>query len=452
MIKWINIVFAGLVLLIAGGCDKDKWVSDPNFNLEFSVDTLSFDTLFSGGGSVTLPLKVYNRASRRVHVSSVKLNGDSSPFRLNINGVMADYQEDLVIAANDSLYLFVEVSISPRDMDLPYKVCDSIAFDVNEKTQFVKLLAWGQDVNAVENVTLTTQNWNSPRPYLIKGSVIVDESQTLTLDKGCRLYFHKDAGLYVDGTLNVEGEIGNPVSMMGERLEELYDNIPGQWEGIFLGPKSKNHNINFLDVKNSKYGILCQGDQQNKLQINLSNCRILNVTGSGLSMSNASIWGSNILISNCGQQVLKIINGGECSFAHCTFTNYWQLSVRTHPVVEIESSSIVDFKNCLIFGTNNRELLFDDDVPNQSLAFLNCLIKFGESQLTQQSQLFKNCLFDKDPKFVDIQNNDFHLESDSPARDAGSVSVGQLIPQDLEGNNRTVDKAPDTGVYEFCEE
>ena len=54
----------GAVVLAAGvffsGCGKVQFSDDPALQLEFSADTILFDTVFTTIGSVTLPLKVSN--------------------------------------------------------------------------------------------------------------------------------------------------------------------------------------------------------------------------------------------------------------------------------------------------------------------------------------------------------------------------------------------------------
>ena len=73
--------FALGVLLLAGlfvsGCGKVQFSEDPAFQLEFSADTILFDTVFTTIGSVTLPLKVYNRSTEAVRIDEIELVGGS---------------------------------------------------------------------------------------------------------------------------------------------------------------------------------------------------------------------------------------------------------------------------------------------------------------------------------------------------------------------------------------
>ena len=64
-------------------------MNSADVQLEFSVDTLMFDTIFTTVGSTTQRLKVYNPYQENVLISRIRLaGGDFSNFRLNINGQM----------------------------------------------------------------------------------------------------------------------------------------------------------------------------------------------------------------------------------------------------------------------------------------------------------------------------------------------------------------------------
>ncbi|MFM7054488.1 MAG: hypothetical protein ACKOX7_07090, partial [Bacteroidota bacterium] len=56
-------------------CKKDDILTDPSAKLEFSLDTVMFDTIFTSLGSTTQSLVIYNRNSRPLNISSVRLAG-----------------------------------------------------------------------------------------------------------------------------------------------------------------------------------------------------------------------------------------------------------------------------------------------------------------------------------------------------------------------------------------
>ena len=96
--------------VFASGCGKVQFSDDPSLQLEFSADTILFDTVFTTIGSVTLPLKVYNRNTEALRIDEIELAGGSdSPFRVNIDGEVGPSVSDWPILAEDSLWIFLEV-------------------------------------------------------------------------------------------------------------------------------------------------------------------------------------------------------------------------------------------------------------------------------------------------------------------------------------------------------
>ena len=81
-------LFSLLIVLLGGvvSCKKDK-----NFtkdHLDFSTDTLLFDTVFTTVGSTTQRFKVYNNNIGTIRIDEIELmGGESSPFRFNFDGV-----------------------------------------------------------------------------------------------------------------------------------------------------------------------------------------------------------------------------------------------------------------------------------------------------------------------------------------------------------------------------
>ena len=112
-------------MLICGvSCEEDRINSDPSLKLEFSVDTLSYDTIFTDLGSTTKQLKIYNRSANKLQISSIKLS--EGLFKLNVDGVKSNNLSDVIINAHDSMIVFVQVYINPKDTNIPFLVKDSI--------------------------------------------------------------------------------------------------------------------------------------------------------------------------------------------------------------------------------------------------------------------------------------------------------------------------------------
>ena len=216
-----------------------------------------FDTVFTTIGSTTQHLKVYNPYDQKVLISSVKLaKAETSNFRLNVNGVSSNEVKNLEIAPFDSLYIFVEVTIDPNGQNLPLVVKDSIEFVTNSNPQDVDLVAWGQDFKLVKGKIPKNTIWTNEKPYLVYTDAYVDSISSLTIQAGTKVYFHKEAGLHVEGRVVAKGTVENPIIFHGDRLETVYSNVPDQWDGISLYPGSKNNEFSNVEIKNANIGLL----------------------------------------------------------------------------------------------------------------------------------------------------------------------------------------------------
>ena len=99
------IVFILCIALFS--CKKEiDFSSDQGGPLNFSNDTITFDTIFASIGSITKTLTVYNYNDYDV-TTNIQLSGNSSAnFRMNIDGIAGNNQEDINIPANDSIFIF----------------------------------------------------------------------------------------------------------------------------------------------------------------------------------------------------------------------------------------------------------------------------------------------------------------------------------------------------------
>lgn len=464
-----------LLLLLSIGylfsCEDEKYISSPDVKLKFSVDTVLFDTVFTTVGSTTQHLKIYNPYNEKVLISSVKLaRGDASSFRLNINGVSANEVKDLEIAPLDSLYIFVEVTVNPNGQNLPLIVKDSIEFVTNENHQDVDLVAWGQDFNLIKKQTLKNVTWTKDRPYLVYNYAYVDSGATLTIEPGTKIYFHKDAGLYVKGTIKAKGTLEQPIHFYGDRLESVYANVPDQWNGVVLWSGSKNNVFENVEIKNANIGLQVGTiETAGFATVSLSNVKIQNMAYAGIFAMKSDIHADNCLITNCGFYGVALLVGGNYEFNQTTIANYWGgfgLKIRSTPSVQIQNYLILnkekpvyvgdlskaEFNNCIISGNaadGNEILLSRNSEASFNYKFDHCILQVADTFNTSSTSHYVNIQKGIDPKFVDpYKKYNFELDTLSPAKDAGKPSIAKLFPNDLKGRDRLNDKGPDLGALE----
>src|SRR5206468_3571895 len=135
---------------------------------------------------VTQYFTIHNENNQKIRLTSVQLKGGSnSPFKINVDGAPGPEVNNLEIDPNDSLYVFVSVSINQNTANLPFVVEDSIEINFNGNTRWMQLQAWGQNANFIKGARLSGNvNWSSTLPYVILGGVQVDTNATLTIQKG----------------------------------------------------------------------------------------------------------------------------------------------------------------------------------------------------------------------------------------------------------------------------
>jgi hypothetical protein len=465
---WVlTAIILGLILF--NSCRKElSFDTSPDFKLAFSSDTIVFDTVFTTIGSVTRQLHVYNRGDKPVNISSVKLaGGDASPFRLNIDG-HASEAYNVELRAKDSLYIFVKVTINPNNVSNPLIQNDSILFIINGQKQIVNLVAWGQDAHFYNNTVLSDDVvLANDKPHVIYGSLTIDSLHTLTIQEGTRLYFHKDAELIVknSATLKVNGSIENPVVFRGDRLEMEYDSLPGQWGRIWLSAGSKNNEIDYAEIRNAYIGIQVEtSGNYPEPTLRLGNTVIKNMTYYGLLAQTTWVQAFNCVFDGCGGNEIALTVGGNYDFRHCTVGNYWTYSARRSPSILISnyysdslgahSQELANayFGNCIIYGNSDDEILLQKQASAAfNVKFDHCLL---HTFLTADAPAnFTDCIRNKEPKFKNVHKHNFELDTLSPAKDFGTLTIfsGVFgdISHDIKGIDRTA--SPDLGAYERTE-
>ena len=117
--------------------------------LEFSADTVMFDTVFTTITSSTRSFTVHNTSGAAVKVDIALAGGKHSYYSINVDGVPGTEFRNVEIPPHDSLFVFVKVNINPTDQNLPYLVTDSVMFYQKDIAQSVQLVAFGQDAHFI---------------------------------------------------------------------------------------------------------------------------------------------------------------------------------------------------------------------------------------------------------------------------------------------------------------
>ena len=457
------ILFAFLIAFAAVSCRKNTIYTDKN--LTFSADTIVFDTIFTTVGSATKRLKFYNDNALPIKVEEIELmGGESSPFNINVDGTSGHLHKDLDVQGRDSLFLFVEVTLSINEGTLPLIVEDSIRFRTNGVDQYVNLAVWGQDAY-FHNNEIVQGVWPNDKPHVIYGVAGVgfpgvDSNLNLTIPAGTEVYFHKRAFLYVyKSSIDVQGQLNNEVEFRHDRLESFYDDNSGQWGGVWL-VQANPSTIDYAIIRNAEIGLRVDtlgnggGPVLEVRNTIIQNSQFYNL----FLVAGPYVVAENCVFGDAGLISTYLFAGGEAQFRHCNFVNYWNGS-RGGPAFAIKNwwefedviyaRGVLNTKleNCVMYGNTLTEFVIDT-LAQSSAPFdfttTSCLMRREEPYEAGYNYLL-NTIWNQNPLFMDTELKDFHFDESSPLDNAGSATVGVLF--DIEGNSRNA-SAPDIGAFE----
>ena len=486
-----SILLILVVIITVFSCRPDEnFITNSSASLEFSLDTLRFDTVFTELGSATRFFKVYNRNDQPIKISNIKIEGTNGAFfRMNIDGIPSNDQSDIEIRGQDSIYVFAEVTVDPDQpvSASPFVIEDRILFETNGNQQSILLEAWGQNANYFPDQYSSGEIWSpciandiiwdDDKPYVIYGIMVLDNC-TLTIPAGTQIYMHggitqndqlgvfNEGLIFVqrNGTLKMEGTLEEPIVIQGDRIEKEFEERPGQWSGIFIDNESRQNQIDWVELKNSSLGVVVDS----AANLVIRNTKIFNTTSVGLVGVHSNITAVNCLIHSNGGNAMQLIYGGTYNVSYCTMASYGvdaaALSMSNGVCLDdfcefaAGNNLNANFNNCIILGSRQDEINITDfnarTGAELNYSLKNCIVRVNDliddTKEGSHPDFFSFCnpctnFKSGDAIFRDTDEDDYHLDTLSIAERKALIIPG--IDFDLDGVARG--NEPDIGCFEF---
>ncbi|MCC8094840.1 MAG: hypothetical protein LIP05_05470 [Tannerellaceae bacterium] len=456
---------------------EDNISTNPAHQLSFSVDTVDFDVVFTTIGSATREFLIYNWNSKPLHISSISIaNHENSGFRINVDGRKGTTFSDITILEKDSIYVLVEVTVNPTGENQPALIEDKINFLTNGSTQSVQLKAYGQDAHLIKDGYRFAQDTflTAEKPYLIYDSIEIAAGTTVEIEAGATFYMHNKAKWLVKGRLIARGTMAYPILFRGDRLDyletdRLYDRIPGQWDGIYFSPESFENELDYVIIRNTVGGVMCEESTPDRLKLTITNSQLTNSDQSVLQAINCFIEVGNTELSNAVEDVVALY-GGKYNFTHCTLANYMNRKTRTSGTYALYLSNFYTtvneekvfplvesvFENCIIDGS------FSDELGIEKKENSTCNYQFNYCTIKSpvEGSGFTHIQIGS-PAYLNMGNRDndyyfdFRLAGTDEAEQGyaignGDPAIAEKYPYDRYGVYRLTDgKAPDVGAYVY---
>ena len=474
---------------------EDEVVTVNEGSLDFSSDTVKFDSIFVNFLSPSERLIVTNNSGKNIEINRIWLEAEeSTEFATIIDGRLTNDISDLILRDGDSLLIFVNVQSELRD-DFTEEF---LAFQIGSEVQRVLLRAKVLDAylfrsrataggplatfGFLRDTTLTPE-----KPIVMDGPIVVGENVTLTILPGTQIFFtpykfraNQNAAppdtfiffsqLFVNGTLNAEGTPDNPIVFQGSRLEEAFEEQPAQWRGIQFSQFSKDNSLKHVLIKNAQFGVRTDSTSINEnpkltmRQTEIRNMGAYGVWGVGFSADVTgppSILMENCIVNTCKENTLFVWGGGNYRFDNCTFANFnlFRFSRRTPQFlltdyglfdVALIAPGNVIFNNCAVWGSEETELVLDLlDPGTYNLEFNNSLLRYAEDNEVDISPYLSESLINQDPLFLDVSEKNYRLQEGSPLINAGR-DLSDRFFLDFRGVPDSAHMIPfDIGALEF---
>ena len=410
---FLNILCAAALAVGGVSCISDAVGTSPSHQPEFSADTLSFGTVWAGELSPTAAVRVYNRHSDAMIISSLTVSGnDAAAMSLNVDGTSCTSASGVEIRANDSIFILAAVTPAHGgDLDI------TLELTVNGSVTTLPVSAGVMDPLILTDADITADAALEGNVRVF-GALTVAPGAVLTLKPGTVLWLHDGAEITVNGKLEAQGTPDRPIRLRGDRTGFVAADIPyeimsGQWQGITLAQGCAPCSLSFVRMENSVGGIVLEEGAS----LDMTDCIVTNSRENLITAApGSSLTASGCAFTEAGGALLSL-DGCAARLNRCTLANNYLFAPPAEPAIVLSGDKDFRISGSIVYRPGS-EIAAGSLAPG--VIFNRCM--FGSKGSDDSN--FVGCIWDSDPMFMldlDSYIFDYRLDSQSPARGAGSA-------------------------------
>ncbi len=308
---------------------------------------------------------------------------------------------------------------------------------------------------AVEAARPGDEIWVKTGIYPLLSEILIDKpvqmygcfngTETLREERNCRLYDSKLDGQDMVRCLNINSK---GVILDGFIISHGYDDMGG---GIYAS-NSSDYNISNCIIKNNQAN-LGAGLYNEAPEAKVSNCIFVNNTaaehGGGIYLLYSDLRVSNSIFSQNQAGDTEGSGGGAIfnAYSYPKITNSTFSSNIARAGTEggaiFNKGSYPEIINCILWG--NMAGGYGPEIADDEMS--ESIVEF--SNIDWPGFSGKNGNIRRVPRWVNAEENDYHLKPDSPCINTGTNEAPDLEETDFEGDPRIVDEKVDMGADEF---
>uniref|UniRef100_UPI0039A60FB5 right-handed parallel beta-helix repeat-containing protein n=1 Tax=Ornithobacterium rhinotracheale TaxID=28251 RepID=UPI0039A60FB5 len=456
----IFLLLAFLFISVFTACRKDFKFEQSITNLQISEQNILLPPVLNYSNTYTYLLKVYNSSNEDIEIPSIYLRKkQNSYYRINVDGRAGYEFNNVPLRAKDSLTIFLSIAAEKPSTDL-YR--DQIVFQDLKQTKEINLLTmiakakYYQPEKGQESLFLTQNTtFDNDMYHVISGNLVIAENAKLIIEAGTKVLFYEDGMLTAapNASLEINGNLTQPVVFKTYKNEPKYDTIPSQWKGIHMERNSRLA-MNYAEIIGAENAInIAQG-----ANAVIKNTKIYNSGQNAIEAENAQIKAVNLVINNALQKGVFLKNGGDYEFSFCSISNFWNTGTwgagenlplyASNYFKEARNPLTLKINNTILYGNASNGIQLDlNQGVARNIRVRNTLIKNeNPSELDLSTSIFSE-IITENPNFKNVSffSADLSLNEDSPALGKANPADVPASPLTIEGKERAT--PPNLGAY-----